>query len=391
MPAKSLTRVEYYRTQVNTSNWTQDFGWLDSRSGFKNPSYMEQIRRNEDASTPYYRRESESPFFNGQLHSWRNEVPQPVFLTMDVFGDLLPGLQSLPADIPYASDVASNALKAKVQESLGSMASLASAYELRELPKLGRSMIDITIGMLQALLDIRHLKFSKVRKLVADIWLNWSFAISPLIGDASALAGSLAAFFEQPFRIERFTGGFSESNVESVESPWYSAGSMAAWDFKIIGTCNDTVGYKYGCAVKIDVTNECDYSLLKQLGLDFTFRNYLIGSWELIPYSWLADYFTTVGSCLSDTITVNSGNTIYIFFNRKFERSIDFHVETRDRNPNMNYGIDASSLQIPSVKNYSFQRTAIDSIPPAQLRFKTSKEVGANSVNRLLNLIALLQ
>lgn len=111
--------------------------------------------------------------------------------------------------------------------------------------------------------------------------------------------------------------------------------------------------------------------------------------WELVPYSWVVDYFTTVGSFLDDTFVADQGKCIYVVECKKYTvkaMSTFVHVPN-----NSNCNIVSGYCEPAMAEWYSFRRTPLSKFPDRKLRFKTMAEIGGlGAFNKVLNLAAVL-
>jgi hypothetical protein len=120
------------------------------------------------------------------------------------------------------------------------------------------------------------------KKSLANNWLEYSFGWSPLIQDIYNAADHL----QNPIKSVRPTGKSDATHYKMVES-----GSIPSGFF----SRRSVFGKRYakmGCEVTI---NNPNLYLLNKLGL----ANPASVAWELIPFSFVVDWFTTVGEFLS--------------------------------------------------------------------------------------------
>lgn len=115
--------------------------------------------------------------------------------------------------------------------------------------------------------------------------------------------------------------------------------------------------------------------------------------WELTPYSWIADYFGTVGAYLDDAFVSYPGKLGYLNLIRRYSMTSDINYSfnaTEGTSSYKNYVLDQYVL--PDVFNYArITRTPLTAIPHRVLRLKTKDELAQHALNKLLNLTALLK
>lgn len=245
------------------------------------------------------------------------------FRQKDPYGNIYPmvalGLRGTKAgltDIPPAvtSDLESAAynkaliafVKAtlKYQQSLQGLVLLGELRETIEFikrpAKALRNFVDNLHG---AALERakRKRRGENLRKTLANTWLEWSFAAQPLVNDikGGALALARLTTYHPDSKIIVAEGG-AESRDEPIKRDDYVSGvkvttvrqNFRQATVKLVGlTSLSFPGYR---------------PVQGQLGV--TFRDIVPAAWELIPYSFLIDYFTNVqeiinGACFgSDSV-----------------------------------------------------------------------------------------
>jgi hypothetical protein len=126
-------------------------------------------------------------------------------------------------------------------------------------------------------------------KFVADRWLEFVFGIKPLLSDIDAAAKLLAtekSLLQQYVRV----AGFGEDDVASTSA--HITGSFWAWSVLF----KEVVSVKYYGSIE----RSAPYAGVPDLsssGFDST--NWLPSLWELIPYSFVFDYFLNIQHILS--------------------------------------------------------------------------------------------
>ena len=108
--------------------------------------------------------------------------------------------------------------------------------------------------------------------------------------------------------------------------------------------------------------------------------------WELVPYSWIVDYFTTVGDFLEDTFIATPANSVYLLENRKYRAS---GLNYMQHTVSGGYEILSERKGTANWSYYEFERKVLSTLPHRILRLKTIDEVGKHSLTKLLNLTSL--
>lgn len=137
-----------------------------------------------------------------------------------------------------------------------------------------------------------------VNKRISDLWLEFSFGIKPTLSDVKAHAEALARMSEKSYRTRVYGQG------EVADSPYQQYFNSVAntyihyRKFRRVDRLT-TVRYVAGY-------EERSYSSVGEQARDvfgFTPEDFVPTVYELIPYSWLLDYFTNVGDVLSAAFT----------------------------------------------------------------------------------------
>lgn len=131
-------------------------------------------------------------------------------------------------------------------------------------------------------------------KLLSDTWLEYSFGWLPLLSDVNGALKSVYRIvaYDSPFK--GVSASATVSTRTNPETGWDL--NFGAISYKRILTKGTDVTVRYHGEVGAR-TESGLYTIPQQLGLSF--GNFLPTVWELIPYSFLVDYFTNIGAILN--------------------------------------------------------------------------------------------
>lgn len=133
------------------------------------------------------------------------------------------------------------------------------------------------------------------RETIAGTWLETSFGLKPLIKDTEELATAIARFqFEEPNKA-RLQSKHSDRAVETT-STQYGNTSYRVWFDRIRRRETDAFcRYSIGTSFSHKPAGSVE-RLLEVLGVSL--ENFVPGLYEVMPWSWLIDYFSNLGQLI---------------------------------------------------------------------------------------------
>lgn len=144
-------------------------------------------------------------------------------------------------------------------------------------------------------------RLSRASKMIADTWLEYSFGWRPLLMDIDGAMQALARISTN----ERFAGApcIGHGSDKFVKSHQISVASAGSHKHTALQTDTFEVFVKYYGWLGHDFASTSSWNT--QLG--FTFEQFVPTVWELIPYSFLVDYFTNIGDIIYGITTNTTG------------------------------------------------------------------------------------
>lgn len=310
----------YVTGVVNSSGWSNvPITWVDSRVGVKNPNWRRQVSRAQNATTMLDGSKMTLEH-DGACHyliAYQNRPFQPPANQVtyrEKVGDIcdLPAPDS-PAGISInaANDKALSRLIKKAREAQTTFQGGVALGELAETLRMIRNPAKAFRRGLDDYMEAVKKRLSRRRQgyprnlsrskrnardnaIIANSWLEYSFGWTPLLSDVDSAAKALAQR-QHEFRRETQEVRAYEK-VESYSMPFYNFFAEGLMDYEWRGQLIAVAEVTYYGAVKREVVN--DRAVSTQI-FGFRPKDVLPTIWEVIPYSFLVDYFTNIGDIVS--------------------------------------------------------------------------------------------
>lgn len=279
---------------------------------------------------------------------------------------------------------AAGRIKHKLSGYIGNAQLAAPIAESREIHRLVRQINGLGMDTLKAMLAAKKTKGKSLSKLVGDAWLGYGFGVNPLLRDIKSAADSILKYVtRQDQRVV----------VRAVATDEWTSGSTDALSNCCYGgglAFTHSAFHKQSVLITagIDLTtrSSASYSVADHLGLKLGALPSTL--WELTPYSWVIDYFTTVSPWLDDMFYTLPGTTKYIASNRRYR------VETYG---GLKFGLltsftgEVSGAGTESkVVYFNFSRNNLANLPSQSIRIKSADEIAFHGLTKLLNLSSVI-
>jgi len=259
--------------------------------------------------------------------------------------------------------------------------------ELKELRGLVRTTAESTF---KVVLELAQLKKGKgtVKGLLhamGDSWLNYSFAIAPTVSDTIQLAATISDYLlrQDHSYVDHAGSQGSWMTTDLTGGRYVNAGLQ----YTIQRRMYHKLTYRYLCGVNFNISAGNNYSALNAFGA--TKEDIASAIYELTPYSWLLDYFTTTGDWLEDSYTSPGRSTNYVVLNTHYDYHCDLTYRKIQPVAYWSEGLVAPEYS-GYAEGYRFRREKLASLPHRAFRVKSVDEIGKNAVNKLLNLTSIL-
>jgi len=286
---------------------------VDSLSGFYNPFWKDMVRRGQSATT----------IANGILHStdgdafisFGSEVRYVngagamvrYFKTDDWV--VLPLLAGLPTDPPSAT--VTRVRNKAIRRFISACQDATTAFEagqdfgefhetLNGIHRPLNSLRDKLLSYLSSLEKVKRSSKNKIylSKALADTYLEFRFGWLPLADDVASAIVKCGQFRTPTVKVRG--SGFevhSPSVADLSLGPWMGTG----YDNQLLPHCNIHTKSEYSMTYIGAVRSGADAGGRSSAARELQLlpRNWLPTAWDLLPYSWIGDYFTNVGDLIS--------------------------------------------------------------------------------------------
>jgi hypothetical protein len=132
----------------------------------------------------------------------------------------------------------------------------------------------------------------RARQIISNGWLQFKFGIQPLVNDLDDGVRATAEYFNHVPR-ERVS---YTSRQKFVTTALSSTTGFYNLSYRIRTTRESSYRITTRGAVKVTGPDQTNPAFIRHFGLSW--REAVLAGWEIIPYSFLVDYFTNIGDFL---------------------------------------------------------------------------------------------
>lgn len=298
----------------------------NTRTGESLPTYKQVIANQGNATTPLTALSSE---FRGTRHlSCKIVADQNGEFTQEASGHLLSYAMSEPY---YTAGWTSSAHAQASERALSAVRELAVSMsgptfigELRESVRMIKKpaaalwdgIEDYLAEAKRRNADNRRRNFGKhprrytrnLSNIAAGLWLEKSFGWDPLLADIESAKDTYSDLIEFD-RVKAFSvGGKDGKTVDSIDGYLYVSPPGSYLMYRIHQLDEETERVRYRGAVRMRAeTTALDHAAR----YGFTPSEFIPSAWELLPWSFLADYLTNLGSIIGAAVT-DTSNVIWL-------------------------------------------------------------------------------
>jgi len=224
---------------------------------------------------------------------------------------------------------------------------------------------------------------ANLKEILADTWLEYSFGWSPLVADIKGAAESLSKFHND-FRRSRVSSiGVSQATHRDVTVLAGFGG--VAYKRRLWEIGEHRITFKVGLNSLLGGPAGSADRLRQNFG--FKLAEFVPTAWEIVPWSFLVDYFVNINDVLSSTYTDTSD--VFFVSRSDFQSVSKFETYTvNELGMQANYGGRYVGVAYPggatSVRSDSSVVRQSGGLNPVMLQFKLP-----GSKTQLVNMAAL--
>jgi hypothetical protein len=293
---------DYPNPPTQTGQNIRTDNWSNVLLGSLNPYHKDQIRRVVGATTPCdgsYVKILQHPFVDHfQQLDWPF-VYQHNFAFTGSPTSIIPSPVDQIPPLDTMSKVDNRATTQFLQKAKSELSSFESGQDIGELHQTIESIIhpmkslrEHVLSYFASVKKLKH-KYKKVvslKKAVADTYLEWTFGWNPLVMDISDGIVGLTR--------TRLPYATVEAHAKDYHSPFERTDQEVTSPTRFYGTTYVKCSYQSRLKGVVRVYHEKQPPSVQQ-ELQLLPRDFLPTAWDLLPYSFVADYFANIGDIIS--------------------------------------------------------------------------------------------
>lgn len=303
---------------TNSSEPTRFYNAVDSLNGFRNPRWKDQIRLGQNATTPLTgSRTSPDPqtFFTAGLTQtlFNTQTQQSRVSNYEAYGKFLPLGPPTPS-VPNSgatTRVDNHCIRKFLDAAAAIQSSIEAGQDFGELKQTIESihhpLKSLREGILHYLQALKRIKVSKrykrphLEKVIGDVYLEWHFGWNPLVADIADLIADAGRTRFPVYPVYASAGETFDGVADRLQ---LSLGVLPGVAYMPYRTT-----HRYSVRMKGAIRSNASSStgtISWAQSLRLTPKDWLPTIWDLVPYSWMADYFINIGDILQALSFVES-------------------------------------------------------------------------------------
>lgn len=305
-----------HRTHLENTFPGNSHSVVNRLDGFRNPRWKQQIRLGQNATTHLSGTQyvfSGSSYFSAGVNDTLLNTQTGKSIVSNLTSDGSNLVMWVDENVAPPSNVitrVSNRAKAKFLDRCSQIqSSIEAGQDFGEIKETLHSVLHpmqtLRESILSYLSKLRKLKFSRkiprhsLPKVLSDTYLEYHFGWAPLVDDVAQYIADIGRYRYPFYPVEASASETFQGDSGVANSGFgYFSTSVIPYLRK----------YKYGVKYKGMVRSGS--SVTGQISFNQSLRlepkDWLPTAWDLIPYSWVVDYFTNVGEILQALAFVDS-------------------------------------------------------------------------------------
>ncbi len=282
---------------------------FDSRSGSDQPRWRDIIRSGGNATTSFtgiaYSEPIDSWVSATYEGHWFDSLNRPGYLRYEYDGTILSCDHPIQASASgtVVADVRNRCIRRFLDAIDSAQSSFEAGQDLGEyketLHSIQKPLYPLRQKILSYLQDVKKRskgyrgKPAGLAKTISDTYLEWHFGWQPLVDDVASAIADCGRFRFSSIPVSAYASSHYQGNVHSSSTglPFSSTGVNQHY--------RDTSVYsaRYKGAVRVKNLSQ-DGRISWAQSLQLTPDKWLPTAWDLLPYSWMADYFVNIGQII---------------------------------------------------------------------------------------------
>jgi hypothetical protein len=295
---------------TRTSATPQALSWTNSRTGGNNPNWRQAIADGNGATNALNGSKGEFDYKPGlwqfksdKTKSWTDPCARAnEYVCKSNSFDYIPSLPGIPSDTGYQNEAINNGLSGihkQIHNETTKFSGMVMLGELRETVRLIKSPARAfrrETGIFADKADrLRRKKLPSHTKAnaFAETYLEYAFAVSPMINDIQGIAEAYKHKASPGIKRLSFTG-----HSESTSHTKHVTTLRPSFNMNYMKLVHDKYQAIYTVGHQAEIVSNNSVDRIIDLG-GFNLNEVIPTAWELVPWSFLADYFLNIGDMLS--------------------------------------------------------------------------------------------